>query len=161
MDATLSLYTTWWKSWFSHFNIPKSLIVFLISGLWHGASWNFVVWGAWYGFFLSLERIVESNFNNRKIVIPDYMKQFFTILVVMIGWVFFRSPTLAYAGGYLQSMAGLRHVSTVAQPWGILFDRHGLVMMAIGLVLAFAPFPQKERTFPAVFGGVQWGMRQR
>ncbi|MBV4523851.1 hypothetical protein KVG88_27675 [Pseudomonas sp. SWRI74] len=79
-------------------------IVFLISGFWHGASWNFIVWGAYYGLFLSIERLVSLSHPTVKF--PNAIAQAYTIIVVMCGWVLFRSPDLSYALNYLGVMFG-------------------------------------------------------
>ena len=62
-------------------------IVFLISGLWHGASWNFVIWGAYHGFFLILDRIFLIRLLNHT---HRYLRVIITFMIVLIGWVFFR-----------------------------------------------------------------------
>lgn len=77
------------------------LIVFSMTGLWHGASWNFVVWGLWHGAFLILERVLGNRFR-----MPKWLGHIYTMLVVLIGWVFFRADTLGRAAVYLRSMAG-------------------------------------------------------
>lgn len=78
------------------------LTVFFLTGLWHGASWNFILWGLWHGFFLIVERI----FRNHKIVlpIPQMLKWCYTMLVVLVGWVFFRAADLTAAVQYLACM---------------------------------------------------------
>lgn len=77
------------------------LIIFFITGLWHGASYNFIIWGLFHGVFLILERwklgvILEKA--------PKVMRHIYTMLVVMVGWVFFRADTLTDAGLYINSM---------------------------------------------------------
>ncbi len=81
-------------------------IVFLLCGFWHGASWNFIVWGAWFGTFLFLEKVVglEKNILFQKFPL---LGNCYTMLVVIIGWVFFRTETLADAGNYLLTMFGV------------------------------------------------------
>jgi len=81
------------------------LIVFFVTGLWHGAAWNFVVWGLWHGMFLIIERVLAGK--NKKISLPSPVKLFYTIFVVVIGWVLFRSPDLKYAVEYLGIMFGV------------------------------------------------------
>ncbi len=84
-------------------NLFNLLLVFILCGLWHGAAWTFVVWGLWHGIFLVLERIVPLKGDNW------LMRGFgwgYTFLVVMIGWVVFRSPTMEAAFQYLSVMAG-------------------------------------------------------
>lgn len=81
------------------------LIVFFVTGLWHGAAWNFIIWGLWHGAFLICERILR----NKKIAlpIPGIVKWAYTLLVVILGWVLFRSPDLSYAINYIGVMFGL------------------------------------------------------
>ena len=76
------------------------LIVFFLTGLWHGASWNFVIWGLFHGFFLVLERAVDVE----KFLRFRPLQSVYLLLVVMVGWVFFRADTLGYAMGYLDRM---------------------------------------------------------
>ena len=77
------------------------LLVFLLSGLWHGASWNYVLWGAYHGLFLVLERLFLGNLLKKAgkfIAIP------FTFLVVITGWVLFRNENLSYAMEVIKQM---------------------------------------------------------
>jgi alginate O-acetyltransferase complex protein AlgI len=77
------------------------MIVFLMSGLWHGASWNFVLWGAYHGTFLVLERLFLGEFYKRMgklISIP------ITFLIVVTGWVLFRNEDLLFAGKIIAKM---------------------------------------------------------
>ena len=76
-------------------------LVFLASGLWHGASWSFVVWGAYHGFFLVLERVFLLKVYNK---IGKFLSTATTFLVVIIGWVFFRVEKLPDAFRYLERM---------------------------------------------------------
>ena len=89
--------------------------VFFLCGLWHGASWNFVIWGLWHGSFLVIERLVANRSPDHPITrSPDsgvfawpIWPHVYTLLVVMIGWVFFRANTLPGAIAFLKAMAGL------------------------------------------------------
>lgn len=76
-------------------------LVFLISGFWHGAAWTFIIWGAWHGLFLVLERLFLKNWWIKIGKLPSILG---TYLIVLIGWVFFRSGTLTYALDYLGRM---------------------------------------------------------
>jgi alginate O-acetyltransferase complex protein AlgI len=79
------------------------LIVFLLCGLWHGASWNFVIWGAFHGAFLVLERGRWGLAISRA---WRPLRHAYALLVVMIGWVFFRASTFAGAWAYLSALFG-------------------------------------------------------
>ena len=75
-------------------------LVFLASGLWHGAAWGFIIWGAYHGFFLVVERI----FLGKWLAKLGKAAVIYTFPVVIIGWVFFRTEHLNVALGYLHRM---------------------------------------------------------
>ena len=77
--------------------------VFLASGLWHGASWSFVVWGAFHGFFLVLERLGLEKIQRKIGRFPSVALTFF---IVVVGWVFFRIEKIGDALLFLKSMFG-------------------------------------------------------
>ncbi len=81
-------------------------IVFFVTGLWHGASYNFILWGLFHGVFLVLERWKLGAFLER---IPQVFRHIYTLLIVMIAWVFFRAETLPEAGQYLLQMVNVTH----------------------------------------------------
>ncbi|GJM33716.1 MAG: alginate O-acetyltransferase [Saprospiraceae bacterium] len=82
----------------TYFNL---LIVFFLTGLWHGASWNFVIWGLLHGFFMIIERLGFERFLAR---LGWGISHVYTLLVVLLAWVFFRAPDLPHALGYLQAL---------------------------------------------------------
>lgn len=81
-----------------YFNL---VFVFLISGLWHGASWNFVFWGAFHGFFLVLDRIFLLRILEKSGAI---LSTLITFIVVLHGWIFFRTESMADAWTFIQKM---------------------------------------------------------
>jgi alginate O-acetyltransferase complex protein AlgI len=78
--------------------------VFFLCGLWHGAKWNFVVWGLFHGTFLVVERLGLADAIGR---LPAPVRHGYLLVIVMIGWVFFRADTLTGAIAFLKAMAGL------------------------------------------------------
>ena len=87
--------------------------VFFLCGLWHGASWNFVIWGLFHGTFLVIERLGLASAVKR-LWLP--LRHAYLMLVVMIGWVFFRADTLPIAMSFLRTMFGLQ-TATVPTPF--------------------------------------------
>ncbi len=83
------------------FNI---LVVWSLTGLWHGAEWNFVAWGAFYGVLLIAEKYLLKDLLR---IIPIPVRRILTMVVVMIGWVFFSSTDINSAFGYLGAMFGV------------------------------------------------------
>ncbi|MFA7081592.1 MAG: MBOAT family O-acyltransferase [Bacteroidales bacterium] len=76
-------------------------VVFLISGLWHGASWNFIIWGAYHGLFLVLDKMFLLKVLNK---VGRFLSTIFTFITVMIGWVLFRSENLEFALQYIRKL---------------------------------------------------------
>lgn len=83
------------------------IVVFLFTGLWHGASWNFVIWGLWYVVFLIIENYGFSDFLDK---VPNCISRFYSLLVILIGWVFFRAETLDKAIEYLKVMFSFNQI---------------------------------------------------
>ncbi len=77
------------------------LIVFLVTGLWHGASWNFIIWGLVHGMILVIERLfLEKLF----LQIPSFLSRIYTLLVVVTAWVFFRAEDLPQSITFIKKM---------------------------------------------------------
>ncbi len=91
------------------------LIVWALTGLWHGAGWNFVAWGVYYGVLLLLEKFVWGKALSR---IPKVIRHIYTLVIVIIGWIFFAAPTFTDAFNYLSYMFTFR-LGSIGQlvPW--------------------------------------------
>ena len=83
--------------------IINLLIVWSLTGLWHGAAWNFVAWGVYYGVLLILEKYVFGGLVEK---LPHWAKRVLTMLIVIIGWVFFSAESFGGAARYLGAMIG-------------------------------------------------------
>jgi alginate O-acetyltransferase complex protein AlgI len=108
-------------------------IVFFLCGLWHGASWNFVIWGLYHGAFLVLERMGLGRSIARWY--PPF-RHVYLLLVVLISWVFFRAETLPQAMDFLRAMAGLSNASGLEHPFPLYADRQVIVALVIGAIAA-------------------------
>lgn len=119
--------------------------VFLLCGFWHGASWNFIVWGIWHGYFLVIERLWVGDFL-AKLWRP--VRHIYTLLIVMIGWVFFRANNLTHALDYLEAMFGLTNPGDYAQSFYI----SSLIVGAFIAGIIFSlPIPQIFADFKAKY----------
>ncbi len=78
-------------------------VVWTITGIWHGASWNFVLWGALYGVLIILERLFLGKILQK---LPAVIDCVYTMLLVILGWVLFSTPDLPSAGAYIAAMFG-------------------------------------------------------
>ena len=102
-------------------------LCFLLSGLWHGASWNFVLWGAFHGFFICLDKLLSGKFS----VFNSRLSVLLTFFIVMMGWVLFRVDNIAGASGFYTALFTFKdglHGTTDAQFWTTL---------ALALVFSF------------------------
>ena len=81
-------------------------IVFLATGIWHGAAWTFIIWGIWHGIFIISERLtgIHQRTGTWKLSLAQHL---YTILAFIIGWLIFRSDTISYAVHYIGNMFGL------------------------------------------------------
>lgn len=118
------------------------LTVFVLCGLWHGASWNFLIWGLWHGLFLSLER---SPFGNALARSPRIIAHTYTLLVIIVGWVFFRFDALTGAIEYLSSMAGNNGFANTLYPIQLYVTNEALLAAMIGMILATPLFGVCEK----------------
>jgi alginate O-acetyltransferase complex protein AlgI len=84
-----------------HRNYFNLFVIFVLCGLWHGASWNFLIWGLYHGLFLVLERAyLEKVLDN----MPRALRHIYVLFIVCVGWVFFRIEAFGDAIGYLKVM---------------------------------------------------------
>jgi alginate O-acetyltransferase complex protein AlgI len=102
--------------------------VFLASGLWHGASWSFVIWGAYHGLFLVLERSILLDVYER---IGKFARTCITFFIVVIGWVFFRIEKLSDAFIFLKRMFAFDFKNSLS------FDLEFYVFFIIAIIFAF------------------------
>lgn len=108
------------------------MIVFFATGLWHGASWNFIIWGLFHGVFLVLERkwlgkVLEQN----KWKVLNHL---YTLLIVMIGWVFFRANDLSHALSYLKQMFVPRG-GGITYPLAQFLNVEAAITLGVGILL--------------------------
>ncbi|OFX44969.1 MAG: sugar acetyltransferase [Bacteroidetes bacterium GWA2_30_7] len=103
-------------------------LVFLASGLWHGASWSFVLWGAYHGVFLVLERAFLLNVYNKIGKFPSTLLTFF---FVMIGWVFFRIETLSEGFIFVKRLFVFEFVPN------LYFGKEYFTILIIAIIFSF------------------------
>lgn len=108
-------------------------LTMLLGGLWHGANWTFVLWGAWHGGILVLERYWEQRFG--KPLLPAWLRVIKTMLLVIIGWVLFRAADIAGANRMFQGMLGWNGMTfSSSVEWQVTPDRLAILFLGIGLI---------------------------
>jgi alginate O-acetyltransferase complex protein AlgI len=103
-------------------------IVFVISGLWHGAAWNFVIWGMFHGFFLILDRLFLVKILSK---LGRIFSIAFTYIITLIGWVLFRAESIVQAKTYITKMFVFNTSSSIK------LDNQTITMLLFGVLFSF------------------------
>lgn len=134
------------------------LAVFMVTGMWHGASWNFIIWGLWNGIFVLLEKRFMFSSSKAGDVRSDsamvsISKHVYAMLAVIFGFVIFRSDDMPTAIAYFQVLFGIVSPENIAFSWDYYFNNKVLVIGAIAVLMCY---PWKfiglveKRFFPVV-----------
>lgn len=144
-----------------YFNI---LVVFLVSGLWHGANWTFVIWGGLHGFYvlsgLIVRRGAEWLQGHRQVqlglAVPEWVRIFFTFHLVTLGWIFFRAASLSDALTLARNLVqpgSSPLLSALNAPWVAAGMNPGLEMgLSLGLILLLLAIQWTDRNEPRLAG---------
>jgi len=109
-------------------NYRNLFVVWFLTGLWHGASWNFIIWGLYFGFLIALERASLLDLLSK---LPPFLQHCYLIIGVMIGWVFFRTDNISHAVLYLKKLFGIGSTIDLTNPMLLLHDNYLLLIVAI------------------------------
>ena len=116
--------------------IRNVAVVFALTGIWHGAGWNYILWGGINGAMVILERVVRNKKFYQKQ--PKISKWFVTMVITFFCWQFFRFPDFEELWDWLKLMFGRLQVDTVYWSWKYYFDKEILTLAIIGAVGSFA-----------------------
>lgn len=115
-------------------------IVFLLTGIWHGAAYTFVLWGIWHGIFNIIERLLrekqKADGAKKDTGLMTFGKHVYTLLVVMIGWILFRADSVSHAGQYILSLFGLQQAGMPGFELMWYLDRWTLLILVFSVVFA-------------------------
>ena len=116
-------------------------IVFICTGIWHGAALNFVFWGIWHGIFIIAERFIKKylnlNYTNLWGGAIQTLQFMYTMLVVLVGWLFFRADTMEYAVTTLKIMFGFLKTENPLFSAAWYLNNFSIFIFAIGVFIAF------------------------
>ncbi|ETT58985.1 alginate O-acetyltransferase [Paenibacillus sp. FSL R7-277] len=113
-------------------------VVWFITGLWHGASWNFIIWGLYFGLFVTLEKLILLKQLQR---LPVFVSHVYTLMIVIIGWVFFEFEQLPAALTFIGTMFGAGTHGFADNR--ALYDLSGNALLLLILTVCATPLPGK------------------
>lgn len=119
-------------------------IVWLLTGIWHGASWNFVLWGVYFGAFLILEKFVLLKLLKKA---PKIITHIYTLFVVWIGWTLFAFDDLSAGIAFLKAMFGGNGMGVLDRAGTYMFLNYAIMLVI--LVIASTDLPKKFATYIA------------
>lgn len=123
--------------------IRNILVVWFLTGIWHGASLNFIVWGLYYGLLLLAERFVWKDKLSH---LPKFIQHLYTLFLVLIGWVFFMSPSLGSAFKTIFAMFGLG-VKGIWDNQALFSLRQNLILIVLASLFSMPIFDVLQKRF--------------
>jgi alginate O-acetyltransferase complex protein AlgI len=113
------------------------IVIFILCGLWHGASWTFVIWGLYHGFFLVLER---TSLGIALSKLPPEFRHLYLILVVMLGWVIFRADSLSHSVDIYKAMFGFGLGNSLRHHIAIYLQPDVAIAIVVGIIASTGYF---------------------
>ena len=124
------------------------IIVFACTGIWHGAAWNFIVWGLYHGFFLIIERV---GFGKLLKKLPKLVGRIYTLTAVLFGWILFRADTLGDALRYAGAMFNFGNIGLVRA--SLQLDNITGFAIIIGIIFSAPLLPWMKRKLESLTWG--------
>ena len=127
--------------------VRNLFVVWLLTGIWHGAEWTFILWGLLYGVLITAEKLREipKKMAETRSGTAKTLYRIFTLLVVLLGWVLFRSENLNQAGNYLRIMFGMHH-GLLADDVMIFYFKEYFTVLVAGILCSMPVFTRlKEK----------------
>lgn len=110
--------------------IRNILVVWLLTGLWHGASWNFVIWGLLFGVILIIEKVFLGKYLEK---CPNFVKRIYVLFIVMISFIIFNAENMRNAWENIIGLLGLNGESFV-NPYTIYYLKSYLIILVVAII---------------------------
>src|SRR5574344_472492 len=123
-------------------NLRHILIVWTVTGLWHGASYNFILWGLYYGVILVLEKLFISKLLNKS---PHILRHIYTLFIIVIGWVIFAFDDISLLGNYIKYLFGIGNIKFI-NSYFLYYFKNYLLIIIVGIIFSMPIYPKlKEK----------------
>ena len=124
--------------------VRNILLVWMLTGLWHGAAWNFIIWGIYYGLLLLFEKLFLNKVLSK---LPSIINWIYTFVIVMIGWMIFRSNTLNELLLFIKSMFSYKHTDWITILADNLSTFNSLVFIIPAFIFSFPIFKKLNENY--------------
>ena len=104
------------------------MIVWFLTGFWHGANWNFVLWGVYYGVLLMIEKLFLLKWLDK---LPNWIGHIYSMFLVVIGWTIFAQTDIHQLGEYLKTMFGIGHVAVADSDFLYFLGSNAVLLVAL------------------------------
>lgn len=104
------------------------MVVWMLTGLWHGANWNFVLWGVYYGVLLMIEKLFLLKWLDK---LPNWIGHIYSMFLVVIGWTIFAQTDIHQLGEYLKTMFGIGHVAVADSDFLYFLGSNAVLLVAL------------------------------
>lgn len=126
-------------------------IVWLLTGIWHGAAWNFVLWGIYYGTLIILEKLFLLKWLEKS---PAIISHIYSLFFVLIGWALFAIEDFPTLGGYMAGMFGLSGIAIINNQFLYYLQNYGM-LLAIGLLASIGVFKLQDKDSPESYALIE------
>lgn len=109
--------------------------IFLVTGVWHGAAWNYILWGVWNGIFIVFERFIGWSKDKADTKLVSIGKHIYALIAIIFGMIIFRASTVAYGAEFIGKMLGI-NVGEHLPDFDYGMNNKFALMMAVGLICA-------------------------
>ena len=124
------------------FMVRNMFIVWLLTGIWHGANWTFIIWGLFYFVLQLFERFVDFD----SVVTNKFIRHIYTLFVVNILWVLFRADDLYQAGRFIMNMFGINNNGFFSN-LALIFVKENIVFFIAGIIFCIPVIPKLNKWF--------------
>jgi D-alanyl-lipoteichoic acid acyltransferase DltB (MBOAT superfamily) len=139
------------------FKVRNTMIIFLVSGFWHGANWTFIFWGLLHALYflpvlLSGKNRVHLDIAAQGKIIPtpnEFIRILVTFMLTVFAWIFFRAENLTHAFSYVENMfSGMVVLQAYHEAWKFIVDQTGFLLPSLLTVFILAEWAGREHPYP-------------